>query len=258
VESQKLTTGIARAALPSMFVLLACCAGPNAQVEPVSAEEQSDILSAARAQAAAPAQRPAGEPTRAEPAFPDQCASDNAKGVCGAPDEFTHEVCSGRPKPDVALVLFAKGSPWTRGYVRRNVEAWYIGSRSSKSALMYQEEVVVLRHPNAPGGIIVNGGGGPFDVMRLDGACATLSPDEVSLKHLEAPKHPVVPWRELDSRVREALLADQPVSQASAAYDDNCRDSASPACARAGTKLTAAILGFIARGGKVPTLVTWR
>jgi hypothetical protein len=249
---------VARPALLSALVLLACCAGPNAQQEPVSAEEQIATASVARAQAAEPAPRPAAEPTKTEPAFPDRCADDNAKGVCGVPDDFTHEVCGGRPKPDVALVLFAKGSPWTRGYVKHNTEAWYTGSRSSKSALKSQEEVVVLRHPDAHGGIIVNGGGGPFDVMRLDGACATLSGDEVSLKHLEAPKHPLVPWRQLDPRVRQALLADQSVSEASTAYDGDCRDSASPACGKAGTKLTAAIVSFIARGGKVPTLVTWR
>jgi hypothetical protein len=209
--------------------------------------------------AGAPTPAVSAEPAKTEqPAFPDRCADDNAPGICGAPAEFAQEVCGGRPKPDVALAMFVKGAPWTRGYVRRNVEAWYTGSRSSKSALKSQEEVVVLRHLKPAGGIIINGGGSPFDVMRLDGACATLGPDELSLKRPEAPKHPPVPWQQLDPRVKQALSTDESVAQASAAYDDGCRESASPACAKAGTKLTAAIVGHLARGGKVPTLVTWR
>jgi hypothetical protein len=231
-------------------LLLASCAGQIAPRSQPAADPPPE--------AEARPQPPSSEPAKAERAFPEQCADDNVAGVCGPPGQFVQEICSGRPKPDAALVLFGKGSPWTRGYVRRNVEAWYTGSRSSKSALKSQEEVVVLHHPKPSGGIIVNGGGAPFDVIRLDGACATLGPDELSLKHPEAPKHPVVPWRQLDPRVKQALLADEPVAQASAAFDDGCRESESPACAKANGKLTAAIVGFLARGGKVPTLVTWR
>ena len=96
------------------------------------------------------------------------------------------------PKPDVAQSLFVKGSPWTRAYLRLNVDAWYTGSRSSKVTLKLDEEVVVLHHTNPAGGIIVNGAGGPFDVMRLDGTCATLTGEEVTLKRPRAPKHALV------------------------------------------------------------------
>jgi len=172
---------------------------------------------------------------------------------------FVQGLCGGFNKPDVALVLFAKESPWTRGYVRRDLEAWYTGSRSAKASLKFDEEVIVLHHPNpGAGAIIVNGGGASFDVIRLDGACATLSGNEVTLKRPPAPKHPPVPWRQLDPRVRDVLMSDSRVSQASAAYDGACADAASGACAKASAKLTSAIVDFLGRGAKLPALVTWR
>jgi hypothetical protein len=246
------TRGSFRSASLCTVALLGACAG---QIAPAEAPPGAQPGAAAVEAPVAPAST---QPTKAEPAFPDQCAADNAPGICGPPADFVQEICSGRAKPDVALVMFGKGSSWTRGYVRRNVEAWYTGSRSSKSALKSQEEVIVLRHPKPSGGIIINGGGAPFDVIRLDGACATLGADELSLKRSEAPKHAPVPWLQLDPRVRQALVADEQVAQATTGYDDGCRDSSSPACAKATNKLTAAIVGALARGGKVPALVTWR
>jgi hypothetical protein len=169
---------------------------------------------------------------------------------------FAKDVCGGFAKPDVALLLFAKGSPWTRAYLRLNIDAWYTGSRSARVALKFDEEVIVLHHPNAPGGIIVNGSGAPFDVMRLDGRCATLTGEEVTLKRPPAPKHPVVPWRQLDPRTREVLLSDPTVAQAIGGYED-CVEG-SPACSKAGGKLTTAILDFMARGARIPVLATSR
>jgi hypothetical protein len=189
-------------------------------------------------------------------AVPSQCGSENAEGICGPPTAFVKEVCGGSAKPDVALLLFAKGSPWTRAYLRLNVEAWYTGSRSARVGLKFDEEVVVMHHPNSAGGIIVNGGGERYDVMRLDGHCATLSAEEVTLKRPPSPKHPTVPWKQLDARTRDALLADPAVAEASTGYDEGCAGSAG--CAKAASKLTAAILDFMSRGGKIPLLVTQR
>jgi hypothetical protein len=114
-----------------------------------------------------------------------------------------------------------------------------------------------MHHPNSTGGIIVNGGGERFDVMRLDGNCATLSAEEVTLKRPPSPKHPPIPWKQLDQRTRDALLSDPTVAEASTNYDEGCSGGAS-ACAKAGGKLTTAILDYMARGGKIPPLLTQR
>src|SRR5262245_28414874 len=174
-------------------------------------------------------------------AIPSQCGGENAEGICGPPIPFVKDVCGGYARPDVALLLFAKGSPWTRAYLRLNVDAWYTGSRSARVGLKFDEEVIVMHHPNPVGGIIVNGGGERFDVMRLDGHCATLSAEEVTLKRPPAPKHPPIPWKQLDQRTRDALLADPAVAEASSGYDEGCAGAA-PACTKASGKLTTAIL----------------
>ncbi len=242
----------ARASL-SFIAILAACASQPTRADPPPAAPPA-VEEAPRAAEPAPQPTVAAR-TEPQPTFPDRCADDNAQGICGPPGPFVQDLCAGHAKPDVALLLFAKGSPWTRAYLRLNVEAWYPGSRSTKSMLQLGEEVVVLHHANASGGIIVNGGGGPYDVIRLDGSCASLSGEEVTLKRPGSPKHAAVPWRQLDPRVRQPLLADPSVTETSTVYEEACREGAAPACTKAGNKLTVTILEFLARGGKVPPLL---
>jgi hypothetical protein len=234
--------------LAAVLVLAACAAPPKPAKAPAGplTEELSPPPLAIEADSP---QSPAAL------VVPNQCGDGNAEGICGPPAAFVQEVC-GYPKPDIAIQLFAKPSPWTRAYLRLNVDAWYTGTRSARVALKLDEEVIVLHHPNPTGGIIVNGGGEPFDVMRLDGNCATLSAEEVTLKRPPSPKHPPVPWKQLDQRTRDALLSDPTVADAIANYDEACAGPS--ACAKAGGKLTTAILDFMARGGKIPLLVTQR
>jgi hypothetical protein len=236
-----------------VFFAIACGSAPvPPAAPPVRTDEPAPSPPPAIEAVEEPTPAPVAAPT--SPVVPMTCADDNAEGICAPPSVFVKDVCGGFAKPDVALALFAKGSPWTRGYLRLNVDAWYTASRSAKVALKLDEEVIVMHHPNPSGGIIVNGGA-PYDVMRLDGNCATLSGEEVTLKRPPAPKHPPVPWKQLDPRTREALLQDSVVSNAKDGWDDDCGHT--PACVKAEGKLTVAILDYMARGGKVP-LVTRR
>ncbi len=239
---------------PSTYLFLAgislsCAAAPGKPAEgPAPSEEVSPPPIAIQAEDEPAAPVVALSTTMA---LPNTCSDDNAEGICGPSSHFVGDVCGGFAKPDVALVLFAKGSPWTRAYMRMNVDAWYTASRSAKVALKLDEEVIVMHHPNPAGGIIVNGGA-PYDVMRLDGNCATLSSEEVTLKRPPAPKHPPIPWRQLDPKTREALLQDPAVADAKDGWEDGC--ARTPACAKAEGKLTSAILNYMARGGKLPLL----
>jgi len=177
--------------------------------------------------------------------------------VCSPPDDFGKEVCGGYAKPGVALKLFAKGSPWTRAYLRGNVDAWYAGGRSARATLKFDEEVIVLSHRAPAKGTIVVSNDAPFEVIRLDGNCATLSSGELTLKRPPAPKYPVVPWRLLEVRVQKALESDPVVAEASTDFGNGCTEP-TPACAKAGAKLTKAILDFMGRGGTIPTPATRR
>src|SRR6185436_14415372 len=127
-----------------LLVVAASCAAPPVHVESVpsapAAEEEPESPGTTAATSA--------EMTKAEaePSLAEGCADGNAEGICGPPPAFVRAACSGFARPDVALVLFAKGSPWTRAYLRLDVEAWYPARRSTKVSLKSNEEVIVLRH----------------------------------------------------------------------------------------------------------------
>src|SRR4051812_39643348 len=104
----------------------------------------------------------AAEPPSPVISFPERCADESAPGICSPPLAFARNICGGFARPEIALKLFAKGSPWTRAYLRLNVDGWYAGGHSARVALKFDEEVVVLHHPNATGGIVVSGSGAPF------------------------------------------------------------------------------------------------
>jgi hypothetical protein len=244
----------------SIALVSASCGAPAAPARAPEISNEERPPPALVAESETPPE-PTGATTPPEPTIstiPNQCSNENAAGICSPPSGFAKEVCGGFAKPDLALVLFAKGSPWTRAYLRLNVDAWYTGSRSARVGLKTNEEVIVLHHPNPQGGIIVNGGGAPFDVIRLDGNCATLSSEEVTLKRRASPRHAIVPWRQLDPRTRETLLADPAIADASSSFDEGCADPTPPPCAKAGDKLTALILDFMARGGKIPMRLSRR
>src|SRR5216684_3693450 len=79
-------------------------------------------------------------------AFPERCGEGAGDDVCSPPEEFTQEMCGGYAKPALALRLFANGSPWTRAYLRGNVDAWHAGAHSARVTLKFDEEVIVLSH----------------------------------------------------------------------------------------------------------------
>src|SRR5438132_785743 len=129
------------------LVLAAACGGsssPPAQSPPTvssadpAASTQELASPSTEAAAASPAQGAAAK--SAPPAsavdgrineLPKKCGDGNAEGICAPPREFVQQLCGGFPRPDVALSMFGKGSPWTRAYLNRNVEAWYTTGRNS-------------------------------------------------------------------------------------------------------------------------------
>jgi hypothetical protein len=242
--------------LLALWVLGSCAAPPR---PPESPPEPPAVAEEASPSPAVSDEEPekAAEPRPSIVSFPDRCTDESAPGICSPPLAFARDICGGFARPEIALTLFAKGSPWTRAYLRLNVDGWYAGGHSTRVALKFDEEVVVLHHRNATGGIVVSGGGAPFEVMRLDGNCATLAGDELTLKRPRAPQHPPVPWRQLDPRVRERLLTDPAVALASSGHDSACAEP-SQACTKAANKLTTAILDFMARGAKIPALLSRR
>ena len=168
-------------------------------------------------------------------------------------------LCDGYPKPDVALIMFNKSSPFTRVYLNRNMEGWYTSGQQSTSAkLVFDEEVVVLAHPKPKaGGMVIGNGGTNYDVLRIDGVCSSVEPEAITTRRPPSPKYAVIPWQHLEKNVRDALLADPNIAKADATRRKECKGTTSlgvisPKCAKADDQLSITIADYVAHGGASP------
>ena len=164
-------------------------------------------ISTASRSGAAPEVEPRKEPV----AIPTACA-DAAAEICTPPADFVEHLCE-TSRPNVALTMFRKDTPWSRAYVRvNNLEAWYAsGSRSRPAKLEYREELLVLKDRSASADGMVVSGAGSYDVLRWDGTCVSVMNDEISLRSYGMPAVAIIDWRRLDPDIQTALEQDQKI-----------------------------------------------
>lgn len=173
------------------------------------------------------------------------------------PQDFVTRLC-GHPNLDVALTLFAKGSPWTRRYLRGNVDAWYTQNGASpRSKLVFDEEVLVLAfHPAAKGGMVINGSTGTFEVLRWDGYCYSLEATELTSAPPPRTKYPRLSFGKLSPKVQEALLMEGPVRAAVDKRRKECggvsNDDVGAGCLRADAALSSAVVEHVRQGKALP------
>src|SRR4051794_33942445 len=135
----------------ALVVVEACGGGAsNSVAKQAEAPQPSPSSSAASADAPAASAGKAEESSGAPgdiSVIPKTCADGQGEGICAPPRSFVKALCGTYPKPDIALILFSKSSPFTHGYMNRNLEAWYTSGQQSTSAkLVFDEEVVILAH----------------------------------------------------------------------------------------------------------------
>jgi hypothetical protein len=229
-------------------LLLASCGGapPPPPPAPAPSAEAS----------AAPTAAPAADDKPFD-AIPTACADAGAK-LCMPPPKFVKHLCGGW-FPDVALSMLAKGTPWTRAYLRvKSADAWNAsGGASSNDKLVFDEEFIILSHREAAaGGMQVSGAGGGYDVLRWDGSCASLTDEEVSLKTSPSPKHAKIPWKNLDEKVRDKLLTDDKIGKKYAERRKECKGATmgevSLKCEKADDMLGTLVVDYVRAGGAVP------
>jgi len=172
------------------------------------------------------------------------------------PGDFVERLC-GNKFPGLALVWFAKGTPWTRRYVRlpvvepRNTT----GGPSSDAKLTWGEEVLALKRHGAGGDIQVSGAV-DYDVLRWDGTCASMSELEMTPLAPGMPKNAPIVWKYIDSNVQEALLKDSAIQKATEAETKACGGKAAgsgSACQQANRRLNSAIVAAVRNGLSLPT-----
>jgi hypothetical protein len=252
----------------AVMTTAAGCAAPQ---KPEPPDVRSTALLSAAIKTPAPAtaessgdkdEKTAAE-TKPEPEpLPTACESEqplkDAK-ACLPPAPFAKKLCSGI-YPEVALGMFAKGTPWTRVWLAGDVEAWNAsGGLTHRARLAFDEEVIVLsRHGAASmGGIVMTGAQASFDVLRWDGSCVSVMEGELTTRRPPAPKPAPVPWGRLEETTRRALLASPKVKSTHAALEKACSSFESGAekkpCAKAEKALMQAVVDYVRSGATLPT-----
>jgi hypothetical protein len=190
------------------------------------------------------------KPTALE--MPAECATSGAK-ICTPPTTFVDKLCHSK-SADLALSMFRKSTPWTRAYVRREMDAWYMGARhSSPVKLAFNEEVIVVESRSGGSSGIQVSGSGSYDVYRWDGQCVSVMADEVSLRRPPVAESAPIAWNSLNDATRGALLDDRGIKSRHEQQRDRCSaDSSAPRCTEATAALNHMIADYVRRGGKLP------
>ncbi len=232
--------------------LLASSEACGAAKEPAAAPAAAPPVAASTE----PSTKPAGAPAKSGPVeLPTSC--DTQDGYCLPPPPFVKKLCAGF-HPDVALAMLQKGTPWTRGYLKMDVDAVNAsGGVTSGEKLLFDEEVVVLiRRKADTGGIQVSGGGDGFDVLRWDGTCATLSGEELTTRAPPKPKNAKLLWKDVPEAAQAKLLEDASIAKINGDRKKECKGvtlgNVSDKCVKAVDQLSAAIVNYVRGGGAVP------
>jgi hypothetical protein len=239
----------------SILLLVTACGGASPPAEePAKAEP---VASASPSEGAAPAAEQPAEDDSAKKKIPDACVGDSSS--CTMPPAFVKRLCAG-VHPDLALMFFAKGSPWRRAYVAVKEVSPFNGQGgpSAEEKLTFEEELIVLTEKKADtGGMQVSGAGSSYDCLRWDGTCATLSAEEVRLQAPSKPKHALIPWRSLADATQNALLENETVSKTVTERRKECKGATvgtvSAKCEKLDKKLNDVVFEAVRSGVVVPT-----
>jgi hypothetical protein len=239
------------------MVLAAACGGSATQPEPK--EPDAESASGDASKPAAPAESDTESTQTAadteESGIPKSCAGKS--DVCTPNRKFVDKLCKGN-FPSVALVMFSKDTPWTRGYLRGETEAWNAsGGASEQGKLSFDEEVLILRKRSADmGGMQVSGAGGGYDALRWNGSCVTLAAEEVTLDRPPTPKTARVELRWIDDTMVEVMRKDSKVDAAYMERRKECKGAnsgqVSLKCVKADAKLSEVVVEYVRQGGELP------
>jgi hypothetical protein len=155
-----------------------------------------------------------------------------------------------RPHQDAALALFAKGTPFTRLYLRGKLDE-----------LVLDEEVLAVRfHEPQKGGMVVGSGNGTYDVLRWDGSCSSAVEGEMlSRARPNRPRTALVKWHRMDGGLQDKLVASSDaVKRAHAKRGKECKGAmsgdVSAACEKADRELVDAVVEYVRQGGALPPI----
>lgn len=197
--------------------MLGVVVGCGSTPEPPAEHAQSEKHASAKVSDDAPTQ----EPAEKQKVIPWRCRK--SKPPCMPPPTFVKRLCQD-VYPDVALHMFKPGTPWRRFYMLHNAEPF---NASGGASLMGEkmrrgEEVIALLRRNPRNGVQVSDIAG-WDVLRWNGACATIHDGEFSTDAPSNLGHARVEWRSLGLEIRQAFEANSSFEEIYEARRKSCK-----------------------------------
>jgi hypothetical protein len=161
----------------------------------------------------------------AQPRIPTRCAKGKKnRGECLPPQGWVKRLCDD-VYPDVALHMFAPGTPWKRLYMLARAEpvnasggASLLGERMERG-----EEVIALkRRSEGEGQVQVGDNNAGYDVLRWNGACATIHDGDYAEDRPSRIYQSKSEWRRISLPLRQHLEAQPAIGAAYAARSKSC------------------------------------
>lgn len=162
----------------------------------------------------------------AKPRIPRRCAKGKKhRDVCVPPPGWVKRLCDD-VYPDVALHMFAPGTPWKRLYMLSRADPFNASGGASLlgDKLERGEEVIALkRRSESEGQIQVGDINAGYDVLRWNGACATIHDGDYAEDRPSRIVQSKIEWRRLGLPLRQQLEAQPDISAAYEARRKSCK-----------------------------------
>jgi hypothetical protein len=172
---------------------------------------------------------------------------------CYPPAGFVERLCRAI-HPSVPLVMFRRGAPWRRGYLRGETKAWTTAPGGPNDKLAQDEEILVLQEDASRSEGVQYDSGAAFYALRWDGSCVKLTQEELMQYEPWGKKTPVLQWQLLDDGQQTALRQDPKIEAAYMASRKQCRSSGSSdaACKKLERRLSDLIVAHVRAGAELP------
>jgi hypothetical protein len=229
-------------------LLFACGSDPP---KPAKAPPRAEAQARAKAK---PRKAKAKAKADRGPGIPRRCA--RKRGECLPPSRWVQRLCNDI-YPDVALHMFSPGTPWKRLYMTARADAFNASNGASLigEKLERGEEVIALKRRKNDGEFRVGDNAG-YDVLRWNGACATIHDGDFSTEPPSEMRTSRIEWRLLGLDIRNALEAEPVIAETYEARRKSCRGRSvgrvSAECEEYDRKLVDEVVRYVQNGGKLP------
>jgi hypothetical protein len=145
------------------------------------------------------------------------------RSECLPPPGWVKRLCDD-VYPDVALHMFQPGTPWKRLYMVANAEPFNASGGASLlgDKMRRGEEVIALKRRSGREGVQVGDTAG-YDVLRWNGACATIHDGDFSTYKPSDVVYSKLEWRQLSLPLRRLLEGEPEISAAYEARRKACK-----------------------------------